>query len=244
LMDISEEVLFNTLAQLGKKELADANKKVRQEKTLEVVKKLESEEKEEVDIMYLLERKLIEILLLYGNYEERFEEHVLRANEHEEVETVQIQITRKVFDQVYLSLHEDEIEFTNSLFKAIYQDIIAYYHKFNTWNLEDYLTRLRPELSQEITSIIMEDEKESLHNWEVQNIIVKTKEEGVSQYVSETILTLRWYLVDKIVDGLKNSLLQNGTDNNSELLTNVMDYSRLSNFFSLRLGRVMSRFSK
>lgn len=244
IMDISEEVLFNTLAQIGKKELAEANKKFHQEKKLEVVKNIESEEKTAVDIMYLLERKLIEILLLYGNYEERFEEYIYQSNEHEEVEMVQIFITRKVFDQVYLSLHEDEVEFTNPLFKAIYQDIIAYYHTYNSWNLEDYLARLRPELSQEITSIIMENERETLHNWEVQNIFVKTKEQGISQYVSETIMTLRWYLVDQIVSDLRNSLLQNQSDNNSELLSEVMDYTKLSHTFSTQLGRVMSRFSK
>lgn len=244
IMDISEEVLFNTLAQIGKKELAEANKKFHQEKKLEVVKNVESEEKTAVDIMYLLERKLIEILLLYGNYEERFEEYIYQSNEHEEVEMVQIFITRKVFDQVYLSLHEDEVEFTNPLFKAIYQDIIAYYHTYNTWNLEDYLARLRPELSQEITSIIMENERETLHNWEVQNIFVKTKEQGISQYVSETIMTLRWYLVDQIVSDLRNSLLHNQSDNNSELLSEVMDYTKLSHTFSTQLGRVMSRFSK
>src|SRR5690606_35931034 len=72
IMDISEDVLFSTLAQIGKKELQEANKKFVQHRKMEVVKNTPEETKEQVDIIYLLERKIIEILLIYGNYEELF----------------------------------------------------------------------------------------------------------------------------------------------------------------------------
>jgi hypothetical protein len=36
-----------------------------------------------------------------------------------------------------------------------------------------------------------------------QNIFQKSKNDTISQNVSETILTLRWYLVGKIIDELK-----------------------------------------
>ncbi len=244
LLDISEEVLFNTLAQLGKKELQEANKKYNQQKALEVVKTIEEplQKAETVNIMYLLERKLIEILLLYGNYEEAFDVYVYRANEDDEVEMVKETVTRKVLDQVYLSLQEDEMEFTNPLFKAIYTDIILFYHEQEMWNLEVYLARVAPEFSQEITSIVMDDERENLHNWESQNIFVKTKEQGISQYVSETILTLRWYLVNEMITQMRNSLQQTPPESHLEIVAEVMDYSRLAHNFSERLGRVMSRF--
>lgn len=244
LLDISEEVLFNTLAQLGKKELQEANKKYNQQKALEVVKTIEEplQKAETVNIMYLLERKLIEILLLYGNYEEAFDVYVYRANEDDEVEMVKETVTRKVLDQVYLSLQEDEMEFTNPLFKAIYTDIILFYHEQEMWNLEVYLARVTPEFSQEITSIVMDDERENLHNWESQNIFVKTKEQGISQYVSETILTLRWYLVNEMITQMRNSLQQTPAESHLEIVAEVMDYSRLAHNFSERLGRVMSRF--
>jgi DNA primase len=37
-----------------------------------------------------------------------------------------------------------------------------------------------------------------MHNWE--KYIPKSKNDTISQNVSETILTLRWYLVGKIID--------------------------------------------
>ena len=88
----------------------------------------------------------------------------------------------------------------------------------------------------------MDDERENLHNWESQNIFVKTKEHGISQYVSETILTLRWYLVNEMITQMRNSLQQTPAENHLDIVAEVMDYSRLAHNFSERLGRVMSRF--
>lgn len=89
----------------------------------------------------------------------------------------------------------------------------------------------------------MEEERELLHNWEAQQIIVKQKNQTVSQYVSETILTLRWFLVDKIINELKNALSAEPEADNSETLAMAMEYYKLINSFSSKLGRVMSRYS-
>ncbi len=70
----------------------------------------------------------------------------------------------------------------------------------------------------EVTDILMNEEKESLHNWEVRQIYVKQKNHAVAQYVSETILTLRWFLVDRIINELKNSVSSSPDSDNSEIL--------------------------
>ena len=123
------------------------------------------------------------------------------------------------------------------------RDRINYYHQNETFEMEQYLMRLEPELAREVTNILMEEERESLHNWEVQQIIVKQKNQTISQYVSETILTLRWFLVDRIINDLKNSLNMEVTADNSEILMMAVDYQKLINTFSKKLGRVMSRYS-
>ena len=52
IMDISEKVLFNTLAQMDKKDLSDANKKFKEEqKSFDVVRNEESVSKSKVDIL-------------------------------------------------------------------------------------------------------------------------------------------------------------------------------------------------
>ncbi len=242
IMDISEDVLFNTLAQLVKKDISDLGKKLKEEQTaFEVVKNENPIVAANVDIQYELEHKIIEILLIYGNVEDEFEDVLLKANEKGEMVEVKEMNRHKVYQRIFLSLQEDETELANPLFKNIYDDLITYFNQNETFELEKYLSQLPPELSQEVTSILMNDEREALHNWEAKNIFVKAKDKTISQYVSETILTLRWFLVNKIIDELKSSVTQETEVDNSETLSMVVDYLGLTNMFSKKLGRVISR---
>ncbi|WP_447635073.1 DNA primase [Flavobacterium microcysteis] len=246
IMDISEQVLVNTLAQLIQKDVADTGKKQKQEqkeKAFEVVKNENPEQAQRIDVLYELERKIIEILLLYGNMTEEFEDVILRANAEGEIEEATEKKEYKVYQRIYLSLQEDEVELANPLFRDIYNDMVNYFHHNESFNTEHYLMHLAPELAQEVTDILMYEEREVLHNWEGQNIIVKQKDQTVGQYVSETILTLRWYLVDRIIEELKGSITSGPDSDNTETLSMAMDYYKLINSFSSKLGRVMSRYS-
>ncbi len=268
IMDISEQVLTSTLAQLIQKDLVEAGKKQKQEhKPFDVVRNQKSkysggdpedprngppddypgesgyaaEPTEKVDILYRLERKVIEILLLYGDKTEEFEDVLLKNNDEGEVVMISEKRQYKVFERIYLSLQEDEVELSNNLFRDIYTDLIGFYNQTEKFSLEQYLMRIQPDFAQEVTDILMEDEKVSLHNWEGQNIFAKDKQAGISQYVSETIMSMRWFLVDKIIEELKSSIQPDNSDN-TELLSMVVDYSKLVNSFSKKLGRVMSRY--
>jgi DNA primase len=243
-MDISEEVLFSTLAQLVQKDLHDVGKKQKNDqKAFEIVKNITTAEAASVDVQYELERKIIEILLLYGTAEEEFEDVLLKVGETGDSLEIKEINRYKVYQRIYLSLQEDEVELANPLFRSIYNDLINYFHQHETFELEQYLMRLDPSLAQEVTNILMEEEREVLHNWESKQIVVKQKNQTISQYVSETILTLRWFLVDKIIGELKNSISNEPEADNSEILATAVDYYTLINSFSSKLGRVLSRYS-
>ena len=242
IMEISEEVLFNTLAQLVKKDINELGKKHKEEqKAFEVVKNENVIAAANVDIQFELEHKIIEILLIYGNVEDEFEEVLLKTNENGELEEIKEMNRYKVHQRIFLSLQEDEIELANPLFKSIYNDLIHYFNQNESFELDQYLSQLPSELSQEVTTILMNDERETLHNWEAKNIFVKAKDKTISQYVSETIVTLRWFLVNKIIDELKSSITKDSEIDNTETLSMVMDYLGLTNIFSKKLGRVISR---
>ncbi len=246
IMDISEQVLVSTLAQLVQKDISEVGKKLKQEqkdKAFEVVKNETPIQVQKIDILYGLERKIIEILLLYGNKTEEFEDVLLKTNEAGDIENVTEKKEYKVFQRIYLSLQEDEVELANPLFRDIYNNLINYFHQNETFSIEQYLMHLHPDFAQEVTDILMADERVVLHNWEGQNIFPKTKDQTISQYVSETILTLRWYLVDRIIEEIKNSISSEPNSDNIESLSMAMDYSKLINSFSKKLGRVMSRYS-
>jgi DNA primase len=140
-----------------------------------------------------------------------------------------------------LSLQEDEVELSNPLFREIYTHLISYFNQNESFSIEHYLMQLQPEFAQEVTDILMEDERLLLHNWEGQNIFPKTKTESIGQYVSETILTLRWYLVDRIIEKIKKSISSEPNSDNLESMGMAMDYYKLINSFSKKLGRVMYR---
>ncbi len=243
IMDISEQVLQSTLAQLSQKEVAEAGKKQKQEQqAFEIVKNENPIAAVKVDVLNRLERKIIEILLLYGNLEEEFEDVFLRTNAEGEIETVSEKRNYKVYQRIYLSLQEDEVQLANPLFRAIYNDLIAFYNENESFSMEQYLMRLDVDFAQEVTDILMEDEQLVLHDWVGQNIFPKTKNETIGQEVSETILTLRWYLVGSIIEELKSSISSEPNSDNTEPLSLVMDYNILIHSFSKKLGRVMSRY--
>lgn len=243
IMDISEEVLFNTLAQLVQKDITEAGKKYKQEqKAFEVHKNENPTVQVTVDVQYELERKMIEILLLYGNVEEEFEDLLYKANEEGELQEVKEISKHKVYQRIYLSLQEDEVELANPVFKDIYNNLVSYFNENEKFEIEHYLMQLSPELAQEVTTILMNEEQLVLHNWETKQIYVKLKDKTIGQYVSETILSLRWFLVSKIIEEIKKSITNEEQADNSENLSMVMDYSKLISNFSNKLGRVMSRY--
>ncbi len=243
IMDISEQVLLNTLAQLVQKDISEAGKKLKQEqKAFEVVKNEPLVQHEKVNIVYELERKLIEMLLLYGSQEADFDDFILKANEDGEMIEEKESSTEKVHRRIYLSLQEDEVELANPLFKELYNDLISYYNQNEEFNIEHYLMQLSSEHSAIVTDILMLEEKELLHNWEAKNIYVKSKNQNVSQYVSETIVSLREYLINKLIMDLMQSYSSEEENDLQELMTTINDYNKLKVNLTNKIGRIRSTY--
>lgn len=247
IMDISEQVIANSLAQLITRNAVKGAEKQKGNPSLStgemaVVKEIDKEQVK-VDVLYELERRLIAVLLLYGNREGLFEDVMLRNNEQGEVETFTENNSYPVYQRIFLSLQADEVELANPTFRAIYSDLIAQYNQHpEGFELDKFVQALTPELAAEVSDIIMSEERDVLHKWDSQNIFVKQKEDSITQYVTETILTLRWYLVNRLVDGLKQEVVANPQADSTEILSGVIDYTRLIQFFSVKLGRVLSRY--
>ena len=237
IMDISEQVLFSTLAQLSKKALTEANKSAqKQKKAFEVVNATAPAKK--IDIQYELEQKIIEILLLYGSRKEDFEDLILKENEDGELILEPVIHQAKVFEKIYLDLQEDEMQFGNENFKTIYYLIIDYLNQNETFSVENFMHEIDPNLAPFVSDILMNDERYRLHNWEKNNIFPKRKDISVAQLVSETILNLRCFLIDQKVNEFKDSTHDISADNTS-ILEDVLNYSNLKMLLSRKLNRVL-----
>ena len=237
IMDISEHVLFSTLAQILKKTEVEANKNSHKEKkTFEVVKANSKTKK--INIQYEMEQKIIEILLLYGNRTEDFEDLILKENEENVLVLEPITQKSKVFEKIYLDLQEDEMEFSNADFKTIYYLIIDNLNQTDSFSIENFVHNIDSNLAATVTSILMNDERYRLHNWEKNNIFPKSKDLSISQLVSETILSLRCFLIDKKVTEFK-SLTHDTSIEHLDVLEDVLNYSNLKMLLSRKLNRVL-----
>ena len=231
IMDVSEDVLFNSLAQQNKNEVAYLTKRNvnKIKKTPKIIK---------VDILFELEKKIIEILLLYGAQKEKFEELILKKDENDEIVMEPTIVESLVYEKIFLDLQQDEVEFTNESFKILYKAIINEFQKKGKLIIDVFLNSLESDLSNHVTSILMNEDRYQLHDWLSKNIFVKGKNTVISQLVSETILSLRTYLINEKVKELQEETQKQSNDNN-QILEEITDYYKLKSLLSNKLNRVL-----
>jgi len=237
IMEVSEAVLFDSLAQITKNDYKNAQKlqKPKQE-AFKVVKHQPAEQKQ--NIQYQLERKIIELLLLYGTHQERFNDEILEKDDTGNLINKPVAVDYKVYEKIYLDLHQDEIEFSQPQFKTIYYQLIEGFNEKEDFKVQHYITSQDQEFSQTLSTILMEDEKYLLNNWESKNIFPKEKTQSIAQLTTETILTLRCNLITKRIEELRQQLKEGATDPR-ELLEEIMDFQKLLSNLSKRLNRVL-----
>lgn len=240
IMDISEEVLFSTLAQMLEKDRRDASQKRKTEaaKAFEVVSQ-SKEVVEKVDVQFELEQKIIELLLLYGNTEEEFEDLILEPTESGTISFKPEIVTSKVFEKIYLDLQDDEIEFTNEAFRDIYFSIINTLNQEKELKIDQFVNNLPSNSAEMVSNILMDEEKYQLAHWDRKDIYVKMKEDTVPQMVSETILNLRRFLVDSKINELANNIKDLSEEEKESVMQDVKDYNTLRMVLSEKLRRVI-----
>lgn len=236
LLDVSEDVLFSTLAQILAKDRKEASRGVKK-KQLEVVKDTQdSTPVPKVDQQYVLERSIIQLLLRYGEQKAVFTDFEF---DFEEDAHVEIKREYVVFEKIFIELQEDEVEFSNPIFKELYDQIIEVFVKDGTLKIDSFINHLNPELAQEVTSILMENEKNQLHDWKRQEIFVIDKSVLDPREVMETILNLRRYLIRKKVQDLSEIIREQKEEVDIELMRETMEYNGLEVLISNKLNRVL-----
>ena len=230
MLEITENTLFNALAQLT--QISSVNKNV----TLQQSQKVEPEKTTQI---FKLEKKIIEILILYGNSKVTFDEIKMLKDDKGDIVYKPQKVESFVHEKIFLDLQSDEIEFANDDFKILYNKLINEFQKKQNFDPKVFINSLPQNLSELVTSILIEDEIYQLHNWRSKNVIVKGKDRSISQLVTETILTLRTLLINKKVQDL--SKLNDGADENfnKDTLEEIVNYYQLKSLLSKKLNRVI-----
>ncbi len=248
IMDVSETVIFNSLAQLVAVDLSKVNKKFVEEerkKTFEVVKNTDNPKGiQNQDIIAELEFKIIDILINFGFSEEVFteENYILKENgDYEEVITKE---KRKVYHKVnlYFEYDKDVIEFTNPMYKKVYYKLIEHFQELEnkgaeTFDVAAFLLNQEPDMAQLVSNISFENVSNRLHDWTKKMIDVKTKDMTVAQYVTETMLTLNWVWMAKMANELYRSLKES-LEISDDIKHQIHDFNLLKTTLSRKLNRV------
>ena len=243
IMNISEEVLFTSLAQIGKQQILQADRDFKkQNKNIQPYK---NQTLIEVNPLVFLEKDLIKHLLLYGAKECIFEDIRLFYDEKGEEETKVFEQKLKVFEKFFLELQTDEIELSTPNFKNIFKLILDKYKENENFNINRYINEMPIELAQEVAVILAEDDKLQLHQWkEKKEIITKNKDADVSIAVNAIILRMRKLFVTNKIKLLQKELeegLQNNEDFNSQgIIKEIMDYLSLQKLLNKRLNQVVN----
>jgi DNA primase len=252
IMDISERVLFSELAQLLKKESfqkaktnsnynnVDPNQPppeyfMEQEQAKMGLIKGGQISSHKIDQLSILENEIIRILLLYGNEEVEFIEEVISTDEEGRESTSERKYQNLVSAEIYLHLQEDETEFSNPLFQEIYTEMIHQLNQSEKLEIDKFVNNKNTDIATTVTSILMDEEKYELSNWESKSIEVKSALEALSKAVPDVIFNLRRILIERLV----NESLVEGKEYSNEEKEEIMSYNSLRIRLSEKLKRVV-----
>ena len=259
IMDISEGVLFNELAQLLNKEQNTPSRGARSFQKdkpsggslsgnmMPIGGALYDNEgpygapneskPPKINVLDIYEREVIKLLLMYGNEEVDFIDWVNETDKKGRVKMVAQHYSNKVCRELYLQLQDDEMEFANPVFSEIYYLLIDQFNQKEQIIPEELVNLSKGELSKVVTDILMEDERYVLNDWKKQEIHVPPKTDKLAKAVPDAVMNLRRVLIqEKIVDLMKNIEDSVERDQNLE---KIMQYTSLKNKIYDKLNRVI-----
>ena len=247
IMDISEEVLFNTLAQISKKEANELQKTSRQNaQTFEVHKQENEVLGNKVDVLTNLEKDVLSLLILYGHKHVVFDNIYIAYDEKgKEIEKIE-KDPKYIFEKVYVSLQQDEIEFANPVFKQVYESLLHQFQQFGPdFDKMHFMQALPPEQSAIVTDIMMQNEKHQLHGWlEKKQVFVKDREdeETLARLTTDIMAAYREYLINRLNQDLLTQIQQEENVDKMEIMMAINDYNKLKVVITRKIGRLRSAY--
>lgn len=252
IMDISERVLFSELAQLLKKDSTTRAKKNNQSQdpnqpppeyfleqeqaSMQLVKGNKGGQLQKIDSLKLLEKEIIRILLLYGNEEVDFVDYVEVKNENGKIKLEKEIYTNQVSKEMYLHLQDDEIEFSNEIFKSVYYEIIHQLNQDEKISIDKLVQHQNPSVASLVTEILMDEEKYTLSDWERKEIFVTATNKILPKLVNDAVFNLRRVLIEKKIQDILQEIQTQQVAPDLELINN---YTGLRTRLFEKLNRVV-----
>lgn len=242
LLDVSEDVLFSSLAQLlanKRREEGRQHRKQQREQEMQVVPSDNAVAVQQVNPKYELELRILALLLTHGHEKAHFRDVVMDLDADGEVVFNETQYEVKVYEKIFKDLQDDETEFSTPLFQQIYQKLINYLVSNESVDIKSFQQELTPEESNLVSSILLKDEQYQLHRWEDVHIHVQDKSVLDANEVVHCILSLRRLLIQEKIKEIGEEIKEKASEISEEDIRSVMEYKGLEVLISKKLNRVV-----
>ncbi len=155
-----------------------------------------------------------------------FIQYVEVENENGRISLEAEEYTNQVSQELYVNLQDDEIEFTNTIFKTVYYELIHQMNQQEKIEVERLVNHQNKEVANEVTNILMDEEKYELSDWERKDIYVTDIKKILPKLVTDAILNLRRVLIEKKIIEIMNDA--------RTIVLLVLDLELITNYTALK----------
>jgi len=177
--------------------------------------------------------------LLYGNNEVDFVD-IMAGEESDDRDfntMKKVKFSNVVSKEIYLNLHDDEVEFTDETFKNIYYEIIYQLNQDETISVDMLVNHENNEVANLVTTILMDDERHVLSNWERKDIFIRSKKSDLPKMVLDAIYNIRRILIEQKINSL---IAEVGIEEERDkIMESIINYNNLKQRLFERLNRVV-----
>lgn len=220
---LSEQSLFNELN--VQKQLQKQHVSPQQRQEVQLKPKLEKvvDFAPTIDPLFLLEEKLVELMLKYGD----------RILDREDEENKAYQIT--VIEEIINHLQEDDYEIQSELNKKIVEEIKSGIETNELRSGDFFMTLMDENISGKIADALLDPYENS--DWGKHQIFFSSEEEVLPKIVQDVIFRHKREYVMKIINTMKNKLSE--TENNDETYKIIINLNQLRKDLDEKLFRVL-----
>ena len=218
--ELSEQSLFNELG--VQKQIVQQYKPSERKETNVVKLEKVQEVLESVNPLLVLEEKLVELMLKYGNY----------VLDRKTPENEAYQIT--VIEEIINHLDEDQCEIISPINQKIIEEIKLGIAQSELRSGNFFMTLMDENIVSKTADALVNPYE--LSNWEKHNIYFSKEEELVDRIVKDVVIRYKREYIIKIINDLKQQISE---ENSEESYKKIINLTQLKNKIDEKLYRIL-----
>ena len=218
--ELSEQSLFNELG--VQKQIVQQHKPSERKETNVVKLEKVQEILENVNPLLVLEEKLVELMLKYGDY--------VLDRKTPENETYQITVIEEIINH----LDEDQCEIISPINQKIIEEIKLGIAQSELRSGNFFMTLMDENIVSKTADALVNPYE--LSNWEKHNIYFSKEEELVDRIVKDVVIRYKREYIIKIINDLKQQISE---ENSEESYKKIINLTQLKNKIDEKLYRIL-----